>query len=195
MKIALFFGSFNPIHVGHLIIANHIVEHTDVDSVWLVVSPQNPFKEKNSLLNEFDRLHLVELAIQDNDKLKACNEEFYLPRPSYTIDTLMYLQEKYPSYEFSLIMGSDNLLNLHKWKNYELILQRYPIYIYKRNVSEVNTISLNGNIQYLEVPLLDISSTYIRQCIQSKKSIKYLVTPTVEKYILDYNLFKNNSIK
>ena len=190
MKIALFFGSFNPIHVGHLIIANHIINNTDVNAVWLVVSPHNPLKEKNSLLNEFDRLHLVELAIQDNDKLKACNEEFYLPRPSYTINTLTYLHEKYPSYEFSLIMGSDNLLNLHKWKNYELILQRYPIYIYKRDVNDNKNISIQGTIHYLDVPLLDISSTYIRQCIQNNKSIKYLVTPAVEKYILDYNLFK-----
>jgi nicotinate-nucleotide adenylyltransferase len=156
----------------------------------LVVSPQNPFKEKSSLLNEYDRLHLVELAIQDNDKLRACNDEFYLPRPSYTIDTLTYLQEKYPCYEFSLVMGSDNLMNLNKWKNYELLLQRYPIYIYNREGIEKENILINGMIHYLDVPLLDISSTFIRQCIKTNKSIKYLVPNTVEKYIIDYNLFK-----
>jgi nicotinate-nucleotide adenylyltransferase len=190
MKIALFFGSFNPIHIGHLIIANHIVNNTDCDKVWLVVSPHNPLKEKAGLLNEFDRLHLVQLAVEDNEKLVACNEEFYLPKPSYTIDTLTYLQEKYPTYEFSLVMGSDNILSIDKWKNYELILERYTIYIYNRPEYNSDNIKIKGDIRFLEVPLLDISSTYIRNNIKENKSIKYLLHPSVEKYILDYNLYK-----
>jgi nicotinate-nucleotide adenylyltransferase len=190
MKIALFFGSFNPIHIGHLIIANHIVNNTDCDKVWMVVSPHNPLKEKAGLLNEFDRLHLVQLAVEDNEKLVACNEEFYLPKPSYTIDTLTYLQEKYPTYEFSLVMGSDNILSIDKWKNYELILERYTIYIYNRPEYNSDNIKIKGDIRFLEVPLLDISSTYIRNNIKENKSIKYLLHPSVEKYILDYNLYK-----
>lgn len=190
MKIALFFGSFNPIHIGHLIIANHIVNNTDCDKVWLVVSPHNPLKEKAGLLNEFDRLHLVQLAVEDNEKLVACNEEFYLPKPSYTIDTLTYLQEKYPTYEFSLVMGSDNILSIAKWKNYELLLERYTIYIYNRPEYNSDNIKIKGDIRYLDVPLLDISSTYIRNNIKENKSIKYLLHPSVEKYILDYNLYK-----
>lgn len=193
MKIALFFGSFNPIHIGHLIIANHIINYTDSDKVWMVVSPHNPLKEKSSLLNEYDRLHLVQLATDDNDHIDVCNEEFHLPKPSYTIDTLTYLQEKYPTYEFSLIMGSDNIINIHKWKNYELILEKYPIYIYNRPDYETDKIAIKGNINYLDVPLLDISSTYIRNCIQENKSIKYLVHPAVEKYIIDYSLYKNKN--
>ena len=190
MKVALFFGSFNPIHIGHLIIANHIINYTDSEKVWMVVSPQNPLKEKSTLLNEYDRLHLVQLATDDNDNIDVCNEEFHLPKPSFTIDTLTYLQEKYPTYEFSLIMGSDNIINIHKWKNYELILEKYPIYIYNRPDYETDKIIVKGNIKYLEVPLLDISSTYIRKCIQEKKSIKYLVHSAVEKYIIDYSLYK-----
>jgi nicotinate-nucleotide adenylyltransferase len=190
MKIALFFGSFNPIHIGHLIIANHIVNNTDCDKVWLVVSPHNPLKEKAGLLNEFDRLHLVQLAVEDNEKLVACNEEFYLPKPSYTIDTLTYLQEKYPTYEFSLVMGSDNILSIDKWKNFELLLERYTIYIYNRPEYNSDNIKIKGDIRFLEVPLLDISSTYIRNNIKENKSIKYLLHPSVEKYILDYNLYK-----
>jgi nicotinate-nucleotide adenylyltransferase len=190
MKIALFFGSFNPIHIGHLIIANHIVNNTDCDKVWLVVSPHNPLKEKAGLLNEFDRLHLVQLAVEDNEKLVACNEEFYLPKPSYTIDTLTHLQEKYPTYEFSLVMGSDNILNIDKWKNYELLLERYTIYIYNRPEYNSDNLKIKGDIRFLEVPLLDISSTYIRNNIKENKSIKYLLHPSVEKYILDYNLYK-----
>jgi nicotinate-nucleotide adenylyltransferase len=190
MKIALFFGSFNPIHIGHLIIANHIVNNTDCDKVWMVVSPHNPLKEKAGLLNEFDRLHLVQLAVEDNEKLVACNEEFYLPKPSYTIDTLTHLQEKYPTYEFSLVMGSDNILNIDKWKNYELLLERYTIYIYNRPEYNSDNIKIKGDIRFLEVPLLDISSTYIRNNIKENKSIKYLLHPSVEKYILDYNLYK-----
>jgi nicotinate-nucleotide adenylyltransferase len=190
MKIALFFGSFNPIHIGHLIIANHIVNNTDCDKVWMVVSPHNPLKEKAGLLNEFDRLHLVQLAVEDNEKLVACNEEFYLPKPSYTIDTLTYLQEKYPTYEFSLVMGSDNILSIDKWKNYELLLERYTIYIYNRPEYNLDNIKIKGDIRFLEVPLLDISSTYIRNNIKENKSIKYLLHPSVEKYILDYNLYK-----
>lgn len=191
MKVALFFGSFNPIHVGHLIIANHIANNTDTEQVWLVVSPHNPLKEKSSLLNEYDRLHLVNLAIENDAQIKACQEEFHLPKPSYTIDTLVYLQEKYPQHEFSLIMGSDNILTINKWKNYTLILQRFPIYVYARSDFDNKQVTVTGSIHYLNVPLLDISSTYIRKCIHEKKSIKYLVPADVERYIVENNLYKN----
>lgn len=191
MKVALFFGSFNPIHVGHLIIANYIAETSDVDKVWLVVSPHNPLKPKSSLLNEYDRLHLVNLAIENNFNLQACNIEFGLPKPSYTINTLIYLKEKYPDIEFSLIMGGDNINTIHKWKNYEQILENHTIYIYKRPGFEGVPNNLDGNFHVLDVPLLDISSTFIRNSIKDGISMKYFLPDTVEKYISEMNLFKS----
>lgn len=189
MKIALFFGSFNPIHTGHLIIANHILNSTDCDKVWLVISPQNPLKDKHSLLNEYDRLHLARLAVEDNYKLEICNEEFHLPRPSYTIDTLTYLKEKYPTHIFSLIMGADNIANITKWKNYQLLLDNYTIYVYNRKTENISN-QISSNITYLDAPLLDISSTYIRELLKNKKSITYLVPKLVEEYIINNNLYQ-----
>ena len=189
MKIGLFFGSFNPIHNGHLIIANYVCETTDLDKVWLVVSPQNPLKQKETLLREYDRLHLINLAIEDNKNLKASNIEFKLPRPSYTIDTLIYLNEKYPQHEFALIMGSDNLATIHKWKNYELLL-KYPIYVYKRRGFEKNPYPKNKNIQLLEFPFLDISATFIRENLRKGISMQYFLPEPVWKYLDGTNLYK-----
>ncbi len=181
MKIGLFFGSFNPVHNGHLIIANYLCETTDLEKVWLVVSPQNPLKAKETLLSEYDRLHLINLAIADNPNLLASNIEFKLPRPSYTIDTLTYLSEKYPQHQFCLIMGSDNLETLHKWKNYELLLRNYPIYVYKRRGAVENPYANNPNIRLLDFPFLDISATFIRQNLKNGVNMQYFLPDAVSK--------------
>lgn len=183
MHIGLYFGSFNPIHNGHLIIANHIVQHSDLDKVWFVLSPQNPLKKSNSLLNEYDRLHLVELAVKDNKDFRASNIEFTLPKPSYTIQTLAYLSEKFPNEQFTVIMGSDSYQNLPNWKNYEAILSNYNIIVYQRPGYIISEKDLQGNVQVMEAPLLEISATHIRQMIQAKKSIRYLVPDAVLEYI------------
>lgn len=190
MKISLFFGSFNPIHIGHLIIANTIVGQPDVDQVWFVISPQNPFKSSNSLLHEFDRLDMVERAIEDNFNLRACDVEFNMPKPSYTIDTLTYLTSKYPSHQFRLIIGEDNLKNFQKWKNYNAILDFYGLDVYPRPLSlSKGEIKNHPNVRMVEAPLLDISATYIRSAIRSGRSIKYIVHDKVESYIHDKKLY------
>jgi len=182
MKIGLYFGSFNPVHTGHLIIANHILNETVLEKVWFVVSPQNPFKPANGLLNEYDRLHLVRIAVEDDNRMKASDIEFNLPKPSYTVDTLAYLGEKYPEHEFSIIMGSDSFQNLHKWKNYEVIIKRCPVYVYMRPGFEiVNTI--NADLKIVDAPLLQISATQIRTLIRDGKSIRYMVTQKVQDEI------------
>jgi nicotinate-nucleotide adenylyltransferase len=183
MKIGLYFGSFNPIHIGHMIIANHVLSHCNIDRLWFVVSPHNPLKETSSLLNENHRLHLVRLAIENESKFKASNIEFSLPRPSYTIDTISYLSDKYPQHEFSIVMGSDSFFNIKKWKNYKELLKQCKIIIYKRPGFEPD-ISLCKNIELVNAPLLDISSTYIRNLIKEKKSIRYLVKDEVMDDIL-----------
>ncbi|HLP52535.1 MAG TPA: nicotinate (nicotinamide) nucleotide adenylyltransferase [Chitinophagales bacterium] len=190
MKIGLFFGSFNPVHNGHLIIANYLCETTDLDKVWLVVSPQSPFKQKETMLGEYDRLNLINLAIEKNTNLYASNIEFKLPKPSYTIDTLTYLKEKYPQHQFCLIMGSDNLETIHKWKNYELILNNYPLYVYNRRGSAVNPYPNNKNITLLDFPFLDISSTFIRSSLKKGISMEYFLPDPVWKYIDEMNLYK-----
>lgn len=182
MKIGLFFGSFNPIHIGHLIIANYVVENTDVDQVWLVVSPQNPLKKSHALLNEYDRLHLINLAIEDNEKLKSSDIEFKLPKPSYTIDTLMYMTEKYPAHQFKVIMGSDSYQNIYRWKNANILLQDYSFIVYQRPAFEVKE-KLPHNIQLLQAPLLDISATFIRETIRKKHSVRYMLPDTVIREI------------
>lgn len=190
MKISLFFGSFNPIHIGHLIIANTIVGQPDVDQVWFVISPQNPFKSSNSLLHEFDRMDMVERAIEDNFNLRACDVEFNMPKPSYTIDTLTYLSSKYPTHQFRLIIGEDNLKNFHRWKNYNAILDFYGLDVYPRPSSaSKGEIKNHPNVRMVEAPLLDISATYIRSAISSGKSIKYIVHEKVESYIRDKKLY------
>jgi nicotinate-nucleotide adenylyltransferase len=184
MRIGLFFGSFNPIHIGHLIIANIMAENSDLQAVWFVVSPQNPFKKSKTLLHEFDRLDMVEMAITDNPKLKAIDIEFHLPRPSYTIDTLTVIQEKYPQHIFSLIIGEDNLGQFSKWKNYQQILEYFGLYIYPRPGAIKSELLKHPNVKVIEAPLLDISATFIRDRIRENKSVKYLVPDQVEQYIL-----------
>ncbi|MEO5647366.1 MAG: nicotinate (nicotinamide) nucleotide adenylyltransferase [Chitinophagaceae bacterium] len=189
MTVGLYFGSFNPVHIGHLAIASHIVNYTAMNQVWFVVSPQNPLKTSKSLLNEYHRLNLIQLAIEGESKLRASNIEFSLPRPSFTIDTLTYLNEKYPSYQFSIIMGSDSLQNIGKWKNFELILSNYPILVYKRpgfNIEEVQ----HANITVLEAPLFDISSTRVRDMIMQGNSIRYLVPDVVKDEIERNHYYK-----
>lgn len=191
MKIGLFFGSFNPIHVGHLIIANHLAEYTDLKQVWFVVSPQNPLKEKESLLNEYHRLDLVNIAIEGNTKLKTSDIEFKLPKPSYTIDTLQYLKEKFPKKEFCLIMGSDNVTSIHKWKNFEKIIDNFPIYVYKRSGDEHLVLQKKyPQIKFLDVPLLDVSSSLIRKMIKEKKSVRYLLPDNVHEQVMKSGYYK-----
>ena len=182
MHIGLYFGSFNPIHTGHLIVANHVIQYTDVDKVWFVVSPHNPLKEGHTLLNEYDRLHLVNIAIDDNPKFRGSNVEFSMPKPSYTIDTLAYLTEKFPLERFSVIMGSDSFKNIHRWKNFEQLLAHYKLIIYNRPGFEIGD-THGAQLTKLDAPLLQISSTYIRDQVKAKKSIKYLVPIAVEEYI------------
>ncbi len=182
MKIGLYFGSFNPIHIGHLIIANHVLTHCDVDRIWFVVSPQNPLKESASLLNEKSRYYMVQVAIEHEPKFKASNIEFSLPRPSYTIDTMTHLQEKYPQHHFSIIMGGDSFQNIKKWKNYEKLLEQYKIIVFQRPGFDLD-LTLSSQIEITKAPLLDISSTYIRGLIKEKKSIRYLVTDEVMEEI------------
>jgi nicotinate-nucleotide adenylyltransferase len=178
MKIGLYFGSFNPIHIGHLIIASYVADYSDIEQVWFVVSPQNPLKKFSSLLNEYHRLYLVQIATENNFKFRSSDIEFKLPRPSFTIDTLTHLQEKYPQHQFVIIIGSDSLRNIQKWKNSELLLREYSFYVYLRPGFEAKD-DARGNIHLLKAPLLEISSTYIRNAIHAGKSIKYLVPDNV----------------
>lgn len=182
MKIGLYFGSFNPVHIGHLIIANHAVNETDLNQVWFVVSPQNPFKQTASLLNEYHRLHLIKSAIDGENNLRASSVEFNLPKPSYTVDSLAYLKEKYPDHEFSILMGSDGFQNLNKWKNYSVIVNNHSIYIYKRPGFAI-TQTHGADVHILDAPLLEISSTHIRELIRNKKSIRFLVPDIVKEEI------------
>lgn len=192
MHIGLFFGSFNPIHTGHLIIANYMVDYTEIEEVWFVVSPQNPFKVNEALLNEDDRLLLVQAAIEDNEKFKACDVEFSLQRPSYTDNTLTFLREKYKEHKFILIIGGDNLYSFHRWKNYQHILQHHQVFVYARAGIVENPFNItHPNIRLFEVPLLNISSTYIRESIKADKSIRYLVTDKVMQIIHEKGYYKN----
>lgn len=183
MKIGLFFGSFNPIHIGHLIIANTIADSQEVNQVWLVVSPQNPFKKNSTLLHEFDRFDMVRLAIANNEKLNVTDIEFHLSKPSYTIDTLTYLQSKHPQHEFKIIVGEDNLKGFEKWKNHEKILEYYEVLVYPRPHSEKTPFHTHEKIKFVQAPLIDLSATYIRDKIRQNKSIKYLVHEDVETMI------------
>lgn len=188
-KIGLLFGSFNPVHTGHLIIANVMAENTDLDEVWFVVSPQNPFKPAKSLLHEFDRYDMVKAAIADNYKLKASDVEFHLPKPSYTIDTLAVLSEKNPQKKFKVILGEDNLVNFENWKNHSELLEQYGLYVYPRPGVAHLAIANHPNVIKVDAPLLDISATYIRQCIKDNKSIRYLVPEPVEQIIRNRNFY------
>lgn len=200
-KIGLYFGTFNPIHVGHLIIANHMVENSDLDEVWFVVTPHNPHKKKKSLLEDYHRLAMVELAIEDYPKLKASNIEFKLPQPNYTVNTLAHLEERYPDIDFCLIMGEDNLKSLHRWKNYEVILERYMVYIYPRisegevdsqffSILEDGTIQYHEKIKKVDAPIIELSSTFIRDSIKAKKDIRPMLSAPVWKYLDEMNFYK-----
>ena len=206
MRIGLYFGTYNPIHVGHLVIANYMAEHDDLDQVWLVVSPQNPLKERSSLLKDFHRLALVREGIENNPKLKSCDIEFNLPKPSYTITTLTHLHQKYPEHEFAIIMGEDNLRTFHKWYNYEKILKYHKIFVYPRALTlqeqednesqhcipkEIEKYKELPNVIYCEdAPVMKVSSSYIRKCISEGKDVQYLLTEPVFKYVSEMHFYK-----
>jgi nicotinate-nucleotide adenylyltransferase len=189
MKIGLFFGSFNPIHTGHLIIASYMANHTDLDKVWLVVSPHNPLKKASDLINTYDRLEMAKLATETSDCIEVSDIELKLPRPSYTIDTLTHLREKFPNHQFALIMGSDNLDSLQKWKNYEIILRDYEIYVYPRPGSVNAELSTHPSVTITDTPLIEISSTFIRKSISKKKSVQYFLPDSVLEFIDSKNLY------
>ena len=190
MDVGLYFGSFNPVHNGHLIIASHIANYTSLQQIWFVVSPQNPLKPGNSLINENHRKHLIDLAIEGEKKLRTSNVEFKLPRPSYTIDTLTYLDEQYPQHRFSIIMGGDSFSNIKKWKNYQVLLKNYHIYIYNRPGFIIKESMITEKIKILDAPLLEISSTHIREMIHKKKSIRFLVPDIVKEEIESQQYYK-----
>uniref|UniRef100_A0AAU6WVF5 Probable nicotinate-nucleotide adenylyltransferase n=1 Tax=Chryseobacterium endophyticum TaxID=1854762 RepID=A0AAU6WVF5_9FLAO len=188
-----FFGSFNPIHIGHLILANYILEHSDMDELWFVVSPQNPFKEKKSLLKDHNRLDMVQLAIKNYPEMRASNVEFSLPQPSYTIDTLAYLHEKHPDYSFSLIMGEDNLINLHKWKNADTLIKNHHIIVYPRIFEgEKNDSDLleHENISLIRAPVIELSATEIRNMIRTGKNVRPMLPPEVFEYLDGSSFYK-----
>jgi len=192
MKIGLYFGTFNPIHVGHLIIANHLVENSDLDEIWMVVTPHNPFKKKNSLLENHHRFELVYRATENYPKIKPSNIEFNLPQPNYTVYTLAHISDKYPNEEFSLIMGEDNLKSFHKWKNYEAILEHHEIYVYPRvSEGEVETrFDNHPKIKKVSAPIVQISSTMIRNGIKEQKNIRPMLSDAVWQYIDEMNFYK-----
>lgn len=190
MKVGLFFGSFNPIHVGHMVLANYMLEFTDLDKIWFVVSPHNPLKNKKSLLDERQRLQMVRVAIGDNNKFKASDVEFKLQQPSYTVNTLAYLKEKYPKNTFVLIMGADNLLSFHKWKNYEEIIKYHEVYVYPRKESEDAKLVKYKNVKFVNAPVIEIASTMIRGAIKGKKDVRYFVPEAVWNYIREMHFYE-----
>tara|TARA_B110000483_G_scaffold224767_1_gene283860 strand:- start:173 stop:784 length:612 start_codon:yes stop_codon:yes gene_type:complete len=201
-KIGLFFGTYNPIHVGHLVIANHLANYTELDEVWLVVSPQNPLKKKASLLQDYHRLAMVRVAIEDNPKLKVSDIEFSLPKPSYTSNTLAHINEKYPDYSFALIMGEDNLRTFHKWKNYQEILKNNQIYVYPRILTDQEKLAIDREISNeldkhknimlcSDVPVMKVSASFIRKAVKDKKDVSYLLTQPVFKYLTEMHFYEN----
>ena len=191
MKIGLFFGSFNPVHCGHMVIAGYFSEFTDLDQVWFIVSPHNPLKQKDTLLQDYHRMTLVKIAIGDNRKLKASDIEFKLARPSFTIHTLAHLSEKFPSYKFVLILGSDNLQSFHKWKNYEQILEQFELYVYPRKDLSGGELATHPKVKIIAAPVMEISSTFIREAIKNKKNIRYMLPEKVWEYIDEMNFYKD----
>ena len=205
MNIGLYFGTFNPIHIGHLVISNFMAEYTDLDQVWLVVTPQNPLKKKKSLLEDYHRLAIVQVAVEDNDQLRVSDIEFKMPRPSYTSDTLAYLKEKHENYSFHLIMGEDNLRTFHKWKNFERILEHHKLYVYPRvltiqeeqEVEQIgylpdNQLRNHSNVIFCDdAPVMKVSSSFIRQAINEGKDVRYLLTDPVHKYIDEMNFYRS----
>jgi len=190
MRVGLFFGSFNPIHIGHLIIANYMSCFTDLDEVWMMVSPQNPLKDQKGLANMYDRLEMARLAVDNMENIRVSDFEFQLPKPSYTIDTLTHLSEKYPGRQFCLIMGSDNLNSLRKWKNYELILRDYHIYVYPRPGFENSEFIGHPAVTLTDSPLMEVSSTFIRKALKENKNMKFFVPDEVLEFIDSKNLYR-----
>ena len=192
MKVGLYFGTFNPIHIGHLTIANHLAEHSDLDQIWFVVTPLSPFKKKSSLLDNYHRLVMVHLATKDYDNLRPSDIEFGLKEPNYTIDTLTYLFEKYPDYEFSLIMGEDNLKSFHKWKNHELILENHSIYVYPRiSEGKIDTkFNNHPKITKVDAPIMELSSTFIRNEIKAGKNVRPMLPEHVWQFIDEMNFYR-----
>lgn len=189
-KTGLFFGSFNPIHSVHLMIASYMAEYTDLDQVWFVVSPHNPLKEKSTLLADLQRLAMVNLAIEEDPRFRASNIEFKLPQPSYTIDTLTYLSEKHPGREFTLIAGGDNLPTFHKWKNYEELLKQYRLYLYPRHDTPASRFDDHPSITMISAPLITISSSFIRKGIQEGKNMRYFLPEKIWKYIEEMHFYR-----
>ena len=189
MNIGLYFGSFNPVHCGHLIIANHILNETDLEKIWFIVSPQNPFKTSAALLNEYNRLHLLKLATEDDPRIKVSDIEFGLPKPSYSSVTLAHLQEKYPKHQFSIIMGGDSFQNLNKWNNADYIIKNFALYVYPRPGFEIQN-HFNAKLKIVKAPLLQISATQIRQLIKDGKSVRYLLPEKVREEIEKGNYYK-----
>jgi nicotinate-nucleotide adenylyltransferase len=192
MKIGLYFGSFNPIHIGHLIIANQLVENSDLDQIWFVVTPHNPFKKKSTLLDNYQRLEMVYLATKDYDTLKESDIEFNLPQPNYTVNTLVHLTEKYPKHEFALIMGEDNLKSFHKWKNYQTILEYHSIYVYPRiSEGKIDTqFNNHPKITRVDAPIIELSSTMVRKAIKEGKNVKPLLPENVWAYLDEMNFYR-----
>ncbi len=190
-KIGLFFGSFNPVHNGHLMLANYIVEHTDLEAIWFVVSPQNPFKDKKSLLEDYHRRDMLEMAIENDTRFEVCDIEFYMPKPSYTIDTLVRLSERHPNTDFYLICGMDNLKDFHKWKNYQVILENYKLLVYPRKGYVESELLNHKSVQIIEAPEIEISSTFIRNAVAEGKDIRYFMPEKSYKYLIDMNFYKD----
>lgn len=191
LTIGLYFGSYNPIHIGHLAIANYMVEYTDIDQLWFVVSPHNPLKKKNNLLDDYQRLELVHRAIDDDDRFRASNIEFRLPKPSYTVDTLVYLKDQRPNYHFKILMGSDNLENFHKWKNYETILEDYGIIVYPRPGFDPENVQVEKNITIAKgAPLMEISSSFIRKAIKEGKDVRHFLPQKSWEYLEEMNFYR-----
>lgn len=202
MKVGLYFGTFNPVHVGHLIIANYMADHTELDQVWLVVTPQNPIKLKSTLLADYHRLAMVRLAIEDNNKLRASNIEFELPKPSYTVQTLAYLREKYPEHRFALIMGEDNLRTFHKWRNHEEIIAHHELYVYPRALTESEredqmklepapALLKHPNVKLCDAPVMKVSASFIRNAIRDGKDVRYLLTEPVFRYVEEMHFYRS----
>ena len=189
-RTGLFFGSFNPIHTGHLMIANYMVEFTDISQVWFIVSPHNPLKDKTTLLADHHRLAMANIAVEDDQRFRASNIEFHLPEPSYTIDTLTLLQEKYPRTEFVIIAGQDNLPYLHKWKNFEQLLEQYEIYLYPRPQVAESRFDKHPHIHFTESPLIEVSSSFIRKSIKEKKDIRHFLPEKVWKYLKEMHFYE-----
>ena len=190
-KIGLFFGSFNPVHNGHLMLANYIVEFTDLDSIWFIVSPQNPFKTQQSMLDEKHRLEMLELAVRNEPRFEVCDIEFHMPKPSYTIDTLMQLSKLHPDTDFYLICGMDNLTNFHRWKNYQAILDNYHLLVYPRKGYVRGELLNHKSVQLIEAPEIEVSSTFIRDAIAKGKDIRYFMPNESYKYMIDMKFYND----